>query len=280
MRLISAFLFVIIYFVTFNANCQKPYKRGADAFKRNKYELAINFFTQSIRGNENVEKSFLLRGKAKAAINDHQGAILDFNEVLLRDNKKYNARMNLAYSYMKTASYIKAKKHYDTILEIHKPTKEVYHRISECYGFMGQPLLTIDYLQKARKLAPNDKEILNNLAFSFLSVEKYDESFEIYSMLFEKDKYNPYLLNNFGYLKYRMGEKQEGIMLIKQSLGLFPTNAYAFKYLALISIEEKKYSDACLYINLALANNYTNKYGSDLEELKSVSLLEKYFEQN
>jgi tetratricopeptide (TPR) repeat protein len=92
---------------------------------------------------------------------------------------------------------------------------------------------TLEYLNKAASLNPNEAFVYSNRSFSRLKVNDLKGAHE------DLDK----------------------------SIKLYPGNSYAFKVKALILIEEKNYTESCKHLNTASELGYTAQYGLEVEEL-------------
>lgn len=104
-----------------------------------------------------------------------------------------------------------------------------------------------------------------NFGYCYSMMENYKAADSVYQIVNKMD--DPLFLNNFGFNKFKLGEKEKGIELIQQSLKLMPDNSYAYRNLAIIALEEGDKKKACMYLNKAKKLNFQMKYGDEVNTL-------------
>jgi tetratricopeptide (TPR) repeat protein len=71
------------------------YLQGDDQFKKGNFQSAIAYFTTAITLNSNYKQAYMDRGLARRKIEDHEGAIKDFEVVVKLDPESHYALNNL-----------------------------------------------------------------------------------------------------------------------------------------------------------------------------------------
>lgn len=118
------------------------------------------------------------------------------------------------------------------------------------------------------KIDSTDITAKTNLGFCYILLKQYKKANDIYTKLNITSESHPYMLSNYGFVQYKMGKKIEGLDNIYRSLKILENNAFAHRYLAEISIEEKDLETACYHINKSLKLGYTSEYGNYVETLQ------------
>lgn len=86
-----------------------------------------------------------------------------FSTIALAQNETLFEQGNTLYN---DGNYTLAIEKYQTILENGKHSAELYFNLGNAYYKLNNIAPSIYYYEKALQLAPNDKEILNNIAFA------------------------------------------------------------------------------------------------------------------
>lgn len=86
-----------------------------------------------------------------------------FSTITLAQNETLFEQGNTLYN---DGNYTLAIEKYQTILENGKHSAELYFNLGNAYYKLNNIAPSIYYYEKALQLAPNDKEILNNIAFA------------------------------------------------------------------------------------------------------------------
>lgn len=162
------------------------------------------------------------------------------------------------------SSFSNARIQFDKAIAI-EPNVWLYHqrRVEVCFA-------TLDYdcalkgLKKVKELNPEMK-LEFNLAYCYSMLQKYQQADSIFQLIY--DDQNPAFLNNYGLNKHNLGNSDEGKKLIMKSLELAPNNSFAYRNLALISIDKKEFKKACQHLNKALSLGFKKQYGSEVSDL-------------
>ena len=74
-------------------------------------------------------------------------------------------------------------------------------------------------------------------------------------------------LNNRGYSKLKLGDLKGALADVKKSIKLYPGNAYAYRNLGLIHLSQSKNDEACKAFYEALDKEFTKQYGNEVINL-------------
>tara|TARA_Y100001968_G_scaffold46972_1_gene37124 strand:- start:467 stop:1771 length:1305 start_codon:yes stop_codon:yes gene_type:complete len=174
-------------------------KGGTEKYYSNNYAVPISNLNKAIRINPKYASDFYLRGRAKLELKDYSGAINDFEKAIKLDSLNDFSDTEITYqSYIFIATAKLGLKDYSgAINPLNKfieldPTKDIGY-FSRC---------TINY-----KLEKYNNALLDcNKAISINKNKGY--------------KYNSYIYNIRGNIKYALGDKEGGCIDYKKSLSI------------------------------------------------------------
>lgn len=108
----------------------------------------------------------------------------------------------------------------------------------------------------------------HNMGYVLSNHERYQEAMAYFDTAEAKGfKNDPYLYNNRGFVKMKLGDHKGALADIKHSLDLAPGNSYAYRNLGLTYQAMGKRNDACEAFEHALALGYTKRFGDDVKQL-------------
>jgi Flp pilus assembly protein TadD len=99
-------------------------------------------------------------------------------------------------------------------------------------------------LKQAKRVAPDNIDILELLGLAFIKQVKYNEAIEIYEKVLELDQQNQDAINNLAYSYSNLGKREKAIDLLKQGIELNPTKDSYWYHLAIQYKEQKNYEKA------------------------------------
>ncbi|MNU72491.1 Tetratricopeptide repeat protein [compost metagenome] len=293
-------LFVTIGFVSFSQEKSKLMNEGEELFAKGDYKKALNVFNKEAKQNNSVEVRFWI-ASCNFQLNKFEVAKKGFLEIVRRginDEEQELSMMNLASCYLNLEKNDSALYYYEQTIENFpkaanayyykgiilyeqtkfKEAKEIYDQaiaidstdwrfyirrqdVSYALNEFGDALAD---LLKARELNPT-LNISINIAYCYSMLEKYREADLIYKQIYNENDFR--LLNNYGLIKHKLGFSKEGEELIRKSLKLEPKNSYAYRNLAIIAIDNKDLTNACIYLKKAQEFEFFTKYGSEVDNL-------------
>jgi tetratricopeptide (TPR) repeat protein len=125
----------------------------------------------------------------------------------------------------------------------------------------------IKFLTKAVELAPDFSGGYANLGYLYQQKGDFLKAIDYYNKVIDLDPNEALGYSNRSYNYLMIGETKQAMKDINKSLQLFSTNSYAHMVKALILIENKKISEACESLNIAIHYGFTDQYGSRVNEL-------------
>ncbi len=196
--------------------------RAQYAAKANDPEKVEAHATKAIRLGSDGDmrrEARLMRGTARAEINDVTGAIEDLENVMAAGNEE---------------------------IEVLKVTARMYDAA-------GRHEDALRLLVRLCDLEPAQMGNWSNRAFELTMLGRYDEAMPMIEKALEYDPDEPVALSNRAYIRYRTGKRQEARTDVERSLRSYPMNPYALRTRALIRLADGDQKRACEDLALARA---------------------------
>lgn len=238
------------------------------------YQNAMHNYDLALGLSESYFEAHLARGKLNythhyiyEALNDISSAI-KFSET---EFQRYRAISDRAIIFIFIKEYDKAIIDFKDMLKIEPESVAAYANLAFLYISKKEYKKAEDLCLKAIELDPDDILFRNNLGLIYLETERYQEAEDIITKFFSEDpRMKPIMLNNRGFARLKLGKIEQAKKDIHDSISLYPDNAYAFRNKALLEIEQNEMVNACKSLEHALALNFTQLYGEEVEELIKV----------
>lgn len=193
------------------------------------YDSAL-MYTDSLSSRESI---LVNRATAKRHADDAEGAVADFREALKYNPGNLTALVNLGALLPR----------------------------------LDMPREAIDCLEKAIQLDSTFEGGYCNLTFLYSGLGEYGKALDISNKLLSFKPDEAYVLNNRGFIKYKMNDLQGALDDINSSISLLPGNSFAFKNRALIYAALKRNNEACADFRKALNLGFARYYGQEANKL-------------
>jgi tetratricopeptide (TPR) repeat protein len=187
---------------------------------------------------ENSANHHFKNGSAKFQLMDYKGAINDFTQAIILNNKFRDAYYARAISYGVLGKYSEAGADFDKVIQL-------------------DPTFIDAYLNRAFYV----KEKTGDFNSALSDINKFID--------LNKKTNNAFALNNRGFVKLKLNDPKGAFQDIQQSLALDSSNSFAYKNRALIYISLDSVDLACADIRKALELGFTKDYGNEALELSN-----------
>ncbi|MCB2220923.1 MAG: tetratricopeptide repeat protein [Bacteroidetes bacterium] len=167
-------------------------------------------------------------------------------------------------------NYSVAIENLDEAIELNDHYKEAYYLRALCYVKLDKTDKALVDFNKAIELDTTYKEAYFNRAFYIKDqLGDYAGSIRDYNHYIRLNAGgdNAYALNNRGFAKYKQNDPEGALTDIRASLDSDPSNAFAYKNLALVFLAMDSLEQACQNLQLALDHDYTSKYDDEVNQL-------------
>ncbi len=249
-------------------NKEAYFKRGELRIKTKDFGGSFKDFTKALSLDSNYKQAWLRYGNALHQSGEFKKALKCYDKAILLDNKNEIAYVNRGVLLFALKQYQRAIDDYTQAIAFNPTKTNYYLNRAQCYEKLGRTDLNILDLQKILDLEPQSKVSKHNLAFSYSTNKQYAKADSLFAPLYAQNPTDPFILNNYGFVRFKLGDVKKGKALIEESLKIKPDNAYAYRNSVIILLAERNIEKACQYIDLGLQRGFTQEYGSELEDLK------------
>lgn len=236
-------------------------------FQMEKFAVAKKGFLQIVRrgvNDEEQELSLINLASCYLNLDNTDSALYYYEQAIENFPKSSNAYYFKGIILYERTKFKEAKEVYDQAIAIDSTDWRFYIRRQDVSYALSEFSDALADLLKARELNPS-LNISMNIAYCYSMLEKYREADLIYKEIYDEKDFR--LLNNYGLIKHKLGFSKEGEEMIRKSLKLNPDNPYAYRNLAIIAIDSKDLTNACIYLKKAQDLQFFKKYGSEVDNL-------------
>ena len=304
MKLFTSLFLTLFVIAAYAQESDKAIKSGADLFFNQEYEKALKIFQKEYKKSNSITSKFWV-AHCYAELNEVDNAKPLFDEIIrsrIICPERAMSLVNLANCYRSYDQRDSAFFYYDKAIEEYpklasgyfnkgqllyassrfEEAKDVYDeaiKIEQDNWWYHAKRLEVSFasqdfegalidLKRIKELKP---EKLNqmNVAYCYSMLKKYDKADSVFNKIF--DNKDAFFLNNYGLNKHYLGESNEAIKIIEESLELAPENSYAYRNLGMIALDNGKETDACRYFKRAQDLNFRKKYGEEIDDLISAN---------
>ncbi|NOQ73660.1 MAG: tetratricopeptide repeat protein [Crocinitomix sp.] len=164
----------------------------------------------------------------------------------------------------------------ESISYLHKANQLTKERNQELLAYLGSAYFfaqemdsAVNYLKQAIDLDPNDGDALNNLAWSYLSIEP-SKSIQYFKMAYELDKTDPVALNNLGYAELLSGKFEIAKEHFLESKKMNQNNPFVYRNMGLYYMKINNKKAAKKQLKKCLKKGMLEKWGPQyIVELKA-----------
>jgi tetratricopeptide (TPR) repeat protein len=249
--------------------------KGRSLFALGKKEEGIEALNKAILINPEYYEAYAHRGLFYYAMGEFEKAQKDVNVAIEDDAKNVELLKTKATISYALSDFENALKGYNQIILLDSNNYDTYVYRSICNDRLGNNDLVLIDLEKAISLDSENGFAYQTRAEHYTyslkgnyeqAIKDYDKIISLFSADFpENEKAIAY--NNRGFAKYNVGQLEEAINDIDQSLSLFSENSYAYKNRALVHLKKGNKSTACADLAKAKSLGFTEQYGNEVDEL-------------
>ena len=170
------------------------YEDGVALQEEGHLEEAIDAFDDAIRLDPQFALAYHSRGKAYAALFQHERAILDYDEAIRLNPKIASAYDDRGFSYGRLNRYRRAVDDFDEAIRLDPTIASAYNNRGLAYGRLSQYQRAVDDFDEAVRLDPQDATVYLNRGLAYFNLGwyegGYDRSYDL--RLYEEaiDNYN------------------------------------------------------------------------------------------
>ncbi|MFZ4400425.1 MAG: tetratricopeptide repeat protein [Bacteroidales bacterium] len=223
--------------ILLNKKESEPYNRAGTYYSSAGItDSAIAMYNYAIKfaKNDTLKNAYISnRGAAKYSNRDFEGAVIDFENVLIFNPEDIGALLNA----------------------------------SSGYSELGMVNKAIDALKKIIAIDPGFIGSYGNLGFIYSELDSLDLALKYFNKVSELDPNDAVNYNNRGNNYYKKGDYINALKDINLSIKMYPSNSYAYRNLALVYIAMNKINEACTALSFANDYGFEKQYGTEVSEL-------------
>lgn len=297
------FILLLLSAISFSAISQeksKLMKEGMDYFYQKEYDKALKAFRKEFNKSPTVEVKFWMGycyaymkevtrakplfweianssyqgpevamsmvnlGNCYAELHQADSALYYYDKAIAGFPEFESAYFNKGQFLYASGRFEEAKQNFDKAIEL-KPDDWWYYqkRLEVCFASSNYECALRDLI-KVKELHPETENEMN-LAYCYTMLQRYQKADSVFQKIYN-DR-DPVFLNNYGFNKYKMGHPDEGKALIMKSIAINPENSFAYRNLAVISLDLNDAAAACKYLLKAKELGFEKNYGNEVNEM-------------
>lgn len=176
--------------------------------------------------------------------------------------------INIGGLYIDKQEYAKAINYYEHLNKQYPESIEILNNLSQAYSYNHQNDKALKIMLLLVDNHPSF-ETMSNIGLLYTEMENYEEAYKYLKMCVNDHPEEAFLLNNFGYLLYKMKDYNNSLIQINKSMTINTTNPYAYRNRALVFIALNMLNEACKDLHASSELGFKIYYGNEVEELQS-----------
>ena len=208
---------------------------------------------------------------------EHSGlldsALNTYNALLARSRTRldsFHANINIGSVYNYMQRYPKAIAHYEAMRKYYGDSLAVLANLAQSYADNGQKDKAAGMMKHIISIDPGFEGAYNNLGLLYTEMGKYPDADTVFRSAIRRTPNDALLLNNYGYLLYKMKDYRKALLNINQSISLYTSNPYAYRNRALVYLDMKMMKEACADLKASSELGFKIYYGNEVEALIST----------
>ena len=236
-----------------------------------KVEDAINTLTKGLKTMPDSLSFYDMRGLIFEAYRLYDKAILDYSIAIDKtNNPKFKSHLlsNRGGTKGKIMDYEGAYQDLIEAIEVDSTNLDALNNLAVVCDEVNRPDETIIYLERIIQIDSTYVPAYVNLGFKQQLLKNHKEAIQYFDQAIVLMPNAALAYSNRSFSKLKLKDLSGAMKDIDYSLELMPSNSYAYKIKALIFIEERKYKEACVELEIAQNLGYKKNYGEEVAELK------------
>lgn len=208
---------------------------------------ALENYQNTLKINKNYKQAHNNLGLLYKDSGNITEAIECFQQALLIDQFYCDAISSLADTYNYVEKYELAIKTYKKILEIDEGNIITHLKIAENFKQLKQYQSAFDQLQLARKYAPYDINVLNEIGVIEMDLNNINKSIAIFETALTINSDHPGILSNLAMALQDKGELTKANELYRKAILIYPQHPEANHNLGLLLLLNGNYQEGWQY---------------------------------
>lgn len=232
------------------------YNRGLCYFKTNNFEKSINDFSICVSNKFYVLESLYNKTLSEVRINKNEEAIKDIDLALTIDNTQAKLYANKGLAYLNLCKYNEAIKEFDTSLEIEEDAQVLYNR-GIAYNRKGDLKDALRDFEKAISLKKETK-YLYEISLLYQRNKDYKNAIKLLNILVERFPNSDEYLTIRGNCYISLEEYNCAQRDFEKCIEIRKDYYLGYMNLGVVYLNQQQYDKAYKYLLLALEKDKSN----------------------
>ncbi|MBS0182889.1 MAG: tetratricopeptide repeat protein [Nitrospira sp.] len=199
-----------------------------------------------------------LLGEVSLMAGDYSGADAHFDQATKLNPKWLTPWLNWGSLWLEQKRFDQAVLVVKNGLKVNTESEELYMLLASVHSAQGKVDDAISAYDAALRLNPKNVLVANNLAVLLVDHKGDPKSLQkafALSRDFEKEIPHPLFLDTLGWVRFKMGQKEEAIRLLKHAVAKSPDTSILNYHLGMVFVQSGKSAEARPYLSKALKHS-------------------------
>jgi tetratricopeptide (TPR) repeat protein len=210
-----------------------------------------------------------LLGEVLSLLGEREAAAREYREAVRLNQKWLTPWLNWAELSLSEKQPAVAVQIVDDGLKANPESEELYMLLASARSAQGQVDDAMAAYETVLRLSPRNVLAANNLAVLLVDRKGDPSSLQkafALSRDFEKDAPHPLFIDTLGWVRFKMGQQEEAIRLMKSAVAKSPDNSVLNYHLGIAFSQSGKRADARMHLSKALKSSEAFEGRSDAEQ--------------
>lgn len=237
--------------------------------KLHKFELAIQTLNDALYVLPNSVLLLNTRAEFFFALRMYKKAILDYQKIvpLVKGKELITYNLKLASTKFLVRDFEGVAIILEMIFEEAPSNIDALNLLASLHIELSNYTKAKEILHKLVGENPSQVFTIINLGFVYQKTNQHEEAISCFNRALKLSPNNPIALSNRAYSRLKISNIDGAILDINKSIDLLQSNSYAYMIRGKIYLSLNKTKEACFNLIIAKKLNFSEQYGSEVNEL-------------
>ncbi len=255
--------------------------------RQKKYGDAISSYKKAIESDSaNAAPAYNNLGRIHYLLENYEEAGINYRKSVALDSAYAKGWFNLGDMFYKVKKYDESTNAYRKAVQFDTSFTSAVYSIAVNYHLLEKYDEALIYYQKYNQLKPGLSYVLKAIGDVYYNhFKNYDSSIYYFSKSYELKSDDKNIIEQLAYSFLRLGKTTDAVEMFKKEINLFPDDAWGYYNIACVFSLGNKTADALEYFKMALDKKMNElshwETDSDLNNIRTLPefkiLLKKYF---
>ncbi|MDE3212733.1 MAG: tetratricopeptide repeat protein, partial [Bacteroidota bacterium] len=199
---------------------------GMSYYNTEDYGRATQFLTRAVSENASDSESAYTLGRTYLELDNEKAAITQYQHSITVAPDRYEWIYELGLIYYDQNDFQNSQKYIQLAGQRgYFKTNDYYENLGFTMLYNGYKKEGLDTLNLVLEHKPNNKDLLNNIAYALYETKQYDDALNYYAKLLTLDSKDASALYMAGIVFQKKGEKAKGEKLCDKAIAMDPSLA-------------------------------------------------------